>query len=162
MTQQTGNEVTGLRVGEAAADLGVGVQTLHYYEREELIPAPPRSEAGYRIFPPDLMERLRFIRRAQALGLSLSEIKETLDLAEIGESPCGRVQAALTQKLEEVDRRLTQLMTFREQLRDLIEHAPRLQTESPAARVCKIVEHADPITGVEITSRPLAQTKRCR
>ncbi len=162
MTRQTGNEVTGLRVGEAAAELGVGVQTLHYYEREGLIPPPPRSEADYRIFPPDLMERLRFIRRAQALGLSLVEIKEMLDLAEIGESPCGRVQAALTQKLAEVDRRLTQLMTFRDQLRDLIERAPRLQRESPAGRVCTIVEHADPISGVEITSKPLPQMRRSR
>src|SRR5690625_5317918 len=52
-----------LRAGQAAAELGVGVQTLHYYEREELIPAPPRSTAGYRLYPPDLMERLRFIRQ---------------------------------------------------------------------------------------------------
>ena len=160
MNQQIDSETVGLRVGEAAAELGVGVQTLHYYEREALIPPPPRSGSGYRIFPADLMERLRFIRRAQALGLSLAEIRETLDLAEIGESPCGRVQAALAQKLKEVDRRLSELMAFREQLHDLIESAPRLQAESPAGRVCTIVEHAHPISGVEVSSKPLGRAQR--
>lgn len=162
MTEPTENGTTGLRVGEAAADLGVGVQTLHYYEREGLIPPPPRSESGYRTFPPDLMERLRFIRRAQALGLSLAEIRETLELAEVGESPCGRVQAALARKLEEVDRRLTELLAFRDQLHHLIESAPGLQAESPAGRVCTIVEHADPISGVEVSSKPLARARRGR
>ena len=160
MNQQIHGGIDGVRVGEAAAELGVGVQTLHYYEREGLILPPPRSASGYRIFPPDLMERLRFIRRAQALGLSLAEIKETLELAEIGESPCGRVQAALAQKLEEVDHRLSELRAFRDQLHDLIESAPRLQAESPAGRVCAIVEHARPIRGAEIRSRPLARARR--
>ena len=105
-----------LRAGQAATELGVGVQTLHYYEREGLISPPPRSEAGYRLYPPELLERLRFIRRAQALGLSLAEIKQTLKLAAIGKSPCGRVQNALAERLREVDRRLEELTAFRSQL----------------------------------------------
>lgn len=151
---------THLRAGEAAAELDVGVQTLHYYEREALIPEPPRSAAGYRLYAPALMERLRFIRRAQALGLSLAEIRETLQLIEVGESPCGRVQAALAAKLEEVDRRLTQLMEFREQLRDLIASAPKLQTSAGAGQMCAIVEQSAPIRGGELLSNSLGKSKR--
>jgi len=132
-----------LRAGQAAAELGVGVQTLHYYEREELIPAPPRSTAGYRLYPPDLMERLRFIRRAQAIGLSLAEIRETLCLAATGESPCGRVQAALVERLAEVDRRLEELSVFRTQLAELIVNAPRLRSLDRQGKVCAIVENAE-------------------
>ncbi|HEV2150087.1 MAG TPA: heavy metal-responsive transcriptional regulator [Longimicrobiaceae bacterium] len=154
MTQPTQGGQEHFRAGEAAAELGVGVQTLHYYEREGLIPAPPRSGAGYRLFPPDLMERLRFIRRAQALGLSLADIRETLELAEIGESPCGRVQAALAERLAEVDRRLEQLTAFRRQLADLVENAPKLRDAERGGRVCAIVEGAKPTPGRERVNVP--------
>ena len=153
-------EVGSLRAGQAAAELGVGVQTLHYYEREGLIPPPPRSEAGYRLFPPDLMERLRFIRRAQALGLSLTEIRETLDLTAIGESPCGRVQAALAERLADVDRRLEQLTSFRNELAELIRNAPKLRELGGQGAVCAIVEGATPIRGSELASAPLGRRGR--
>ena len=155
---QAGQEY--LRAGKAAGQLGVGVQTLHYYEREGLIPAPPRSDAGYRLFPPDLMERLRFIRRAQALGLSLAGIKEMLDLAEIGESPCGRVQAALAERLAEVDRRLEQLTLFRRQLADLVENAPKLREDASRGRICAIVEGAKAMPGSELVNIPLGRRER--
>ena len=155
MAQTTKPNHECLRAGQAAAELGVGVQTLHYYEREGLIPSPPRSAAGYRLFPPDLMERLRFIRRAQALGLSLAEVRETLDLAAIGESPCGRVQTALADKLAEVDRRLEQLEVFREQLAELVANAPKLGEGASPGNICAIVERASPVSGNEIVSAPL-------
>lgn len=163
MTQTMQAEQGHLRAGQAAAELGVEVQTLHYYEREGLIPSPPRSEAGYRLFPPDLMERLHFIRRAQALGLSLAEIRETLELAAIGESPCGRVQTALAKRLAEVDRRLEQLTAFRNELADLVVNAPKLRDAAPRGGVCAIVEGAAPIRGSEIATVPLGrQTNRTR
>jgi DNA-binding transcriptional MerR regulator len=157
-----GSDKECLLVGEVASGLGVGVQTLHYYEREGLIPPPPRSEAGYRLYPPEMVERLRFIRQAQALGLSLAEIKEMLDLAKIGESPCGRVQAALAEKLAEVDRRLEQLQTFRNELAALIRRAPKLAERGEVAQVCAIVERAGPLSSSEIVSVPLGHRRRGR
>ena len=163
MEEQQSDGAMSLRAGQAAAELGVGVQTLHYYEREGLIPAPPRSDAGYRLFPPDLMERLRFIRRAQALGLSLAEVRETLDLAAIGESPCGRVQAALAERLREVDERLAQLSAFRNQLADLVAHAPTLRRDAPAGGLCSIVENAEPLSDGGLATAPLGRrTVRAR
>lgn len=160
MTQGSDNGATALRAGQAAGELGVGVQTLHYYEREGLIPAPPRSETGYRLYPAELMERLRFIRRAQALGLSLADIKETLDLAAIGESPCGRVQNALAERLREVDHRLEQLSAFRDQLASLVASAPTLRGEGPRQGLCAIVDNAEPIPGNAVENAPLARRAR--
>lgn len=160
MIQRRDDGATPLRAGQAAAELGVGVQTLHYYEREGLIPAAPRSEAGYRLYPPELMDRLRFIRRAQALGLSLAEVKETLELVATGESPCGRVQHALAERLREVDCRLAQLSAFRDQLADLVANAPTLRDEGSREGLCAIVDHADPIPGNEVAIAPLGQTVR--
>ena len=129
--------------GEVAKLLGVGVQTLHFYEREGLIPGVPRTPAGYRVYPDFIVERVRFIRQAQALGLPLVEVKEILSLADCGGSPCGRVQEALEKQLDEVDDRLRELRRFRRELALLVERAKSDYANRPGARVCPIVEHAD-------------------
>lgn len=132
----------GMLAGEVAKSLGLGVQTLHFYERESLMAAPPRSNAGYRLYTPELVERVRFIRKAQALGLSLEEIREILRLAEIGTSPCGRVQRALDEKLREVDRRLRELRGFRRDLAALIARSAEIGAIEGRSSVCAIVEGA--------------------
>ena len=146
--------------GEVAKALGVGVQTLHYYEREGLIPAPPRSAAGYRLYPPDLVERVAFVRKAQALGLPLAEIREVLSLAALGTSPCGRVQAALAEKLAEVDQRLQELQSFRDDLAALVARGIAISRAGPAGQICAIVEDAQvPLAG-DIVPAPLARRRR--
>ena len=135
-----------LLAGEVAAQLGIGVQTLHYYEREKLIPKPSRNSAGYRLYSEQLVERVRFIRKAQALGLSLEETREILQLVDDGSAPCTHVQAALTEKLQEVDRRLAELRAFRKELSSLIDQiavrTPDLAPEEGC--VCGIIEAAQP------------------
>ena len=128
--------------GDAAKALGVGVQTLHYYERKGLIPPPSRSASGYRLYTPDQVERVRFIRKAQALGLPLHEVKDILRLAEQGRSPCGRVQAALVETFREVNERLRELESFRDELATLIQGAPALRDTGVSPQVCAIVEEA--------------------
>lgn len=131
--------------GGVAKALDIGVQTLHFYEREGLIPPPRRSESGYRLYTPALIERVRFIKKAQALGLPLGEIKEILNLAARGSSPCGRVQAALAAKLVEVDERLEELRSFRDELATLVGQASRRSSNASGAQVCGIVEKATPL-----------------
>lgn len=154
----------GMLVGEAANALGVGVQTLHYYERERLIPAPERSASGYRLYPRELVERIGFIKKAQALGFPLGEIKEVLRLADQGTSPCGRVQAALAEKLREVDARLRNLRSFRGELAGLIRRASALQPPGSNAQVCAIVEKAPALSNVTEVRPPLMahRDKRAR
>lgn len=158
----TGLRTRGLLAGEVAKALGIGVQTLHYYERERLIPPPSRSEAGYRLYTPELVERVCFIRKAQALGLALEEIRHVVRLAEQGTSPCGRVQEALADKLADVDRRLAELREFREELAALVGHAARLGRRSGAGQVCAIVEKAPVIPAGVGSEAPLSRRRRAR
>ena len=65
-----------LTIGHLAKETGVNLETVRYYERRGLLPKPPRSASGYRLFPAEAARRLRFIRRAQELGFSLREIRE--------------------------------------------------------------------------------------
>lgn len=130
----------GLLAGSVARELGIGVQTLHYYEREGLIPTPERSVSGYRLYTPALVERVRFIRKAQALGLPLGEIREVLELSEHGGCPCGRVQAVLEEKLDEVDRRLRELRSFRRELVALVQRSGQATLQDGKGRICAIVE----------------------
>ncbi len=153
---------TGSRphAGQVAKELGVGVQTLHFYEQQQLIPRPLRSESGYRLYTPEIIQRLRFIRKAQALGFSLDEIKEILGLAKQGTSPCGTVQRALAEKLNEVDRRLEELRGFRAELASLVNHAPELSDPKGGAQVCGIVEDAP---ALRVIDKPrLGRKKRAR
>ena len=69
-----------LTIGRLAQVGGVNLETIRYYEREGLLPRPPRARSGYRVFPTDAARRLRFIKRAQQLGFSLTEIRELLTL----------------------------------------------------------------------------------
>ena len=151
-----------LLVGEVARAVGVSVQTLHYYEREGVIPPPARTASGYRQFDADVIERVRFIRKAQALGLPLDEIKHVLSLAARGTSPCGRVQAALAEKLADVDRRLAELQSFRDELAHLTERAQRSAATGDAAQICAIVESSAPMTPLRpdgLRSRPVIRQR---
>ena len=147
-TMQAANGGDRLSAGKVARLLNVGVQTLHFYEREGLVPPVPRTPAGYRVYETAVIERLRFIKQAQALGLCLAEVKGILSLADCGGSPCGRVQDALEQKLVDVDRRLTELRRFRRDLATLVEKAKSDYATRPGAQVCPIVEHAEPVNSV--------------
>lgn len=64
-----------MRTGEVAAEANVNIQTLRYYERRGLLPQPPRRPSGFRVYEPDAVEIVRFIKRAQELGLSLEEVE---------------------------------------------------------------------------------------
>src|SRR5437867_12888069 len=80
MLMRTAKTPERLTIGRLAQVGGVNLETIRYYEREGLLPRPPRTRSGYRIFPNDAARRLRFIRRAKELGFSLKEIRELLAL----------------------------------------------------------------------------------
>lgn len=92
----------------------MGVQTLHYYERIGLLPKPARSEANYRVYSAEAVRRVRFIKEAQALGFSLAEIKEILELKSHGRAPCRKVTELGEKHLRDIDARLAQLRRYRQ------------------------------------------------
>lgn len=105
----------GLYIGEVAKKAQVSIDTIRYYEKLGLLPKPIRTNSGYRIYSLDTLERITFVRQAQALNLSLSEIAEIVKLHN-DRSACLTVQSLLEQKIEEVDQRLSTLNQFRQTL----------------------------------------------
>ena len=122
-----------LKVGELAARAGVGVQTLHYYERLGLLPQPNRSDANYRLYPPASLRQVQFIKKAQALGFTLEEIKEVLGLRERGRAPCRCVADVARKHLRELDARIAALREFRKSLAAVV---PRWEKETAGQRRC--------------------------
>lgn len=102
---------SGLQIGEVAKRAGVSVDTLRYYEKVRLLPRPKRSPGGFRLFVPEHIERVRFIKQAQELGFSLEEIKGLL--ATGGAEECRNVRDLLKRKLSELDERLKSMKGFR-------------------------------------------------
>jgi DNA-binding transcriptional MerR regulator len=86
------------------ADLaGISADTVRYYERIGLLPAPERSRSGYRLYEPEAVDRLQFIKRAQRFGLRLEEIGELLEIGERGLCPCGHTRALLESRARELE-----------------------------------------------------------
>ena len=104
-----------LRIGELAAATGEHVRTLRYWEDEGLL-AATRSDNGYRLFAADMVDRVPFLRQAQALGLGLREIRELLELREGGVQPCAHVRNRLQEHLSDVRQRLRDLRALEREL----------------------------------------------
>jgi len=109
-----------LTIGRVGAEAGVGRKAIRLYEAHGLIPRPARGENGYRLYSPETVELIRFIKRAQAIGLKLVEIKEILGIRRQGRLPCEHVRAILQQKLTALDQRLTDLVELRRELRSML------------------------------------------
>ena len=131
----------GMKIGELAKATGLTTKTIRYYEALRLLKKPPRSEAGYRLYRQEDVERLEFIKQAKRLGLSLEEIREVLTLHEQRQVPCVHVLALLDQKLAQVDALMADLAEFRRELASLREESQARLAQLPeGARICGIVE----------------------
>ncbi len=114
-----------MTIGKAAQAAGAGVETLRFYERKGLIDQPPKPlSGGYRIYPSETIDRIRFIRQAQELGFSLREIEELLSLRADPSSDCIDVRARAEAKLDEVNRKVAQLARIRAGLEHVIAACP--------------------------------------
>ncbi len=106
---------------EIAERVGVNPETLRYYERRELIPTPPRSDGGFRLYDERYVDRLRFIRRAKELGFTLAEIQGLLELRVDDEATCRDVRAQAEEKIGEVEAKIEDLKRIRDALTTLAE-----------------------------------------
>ena len=127
------------RIGELAAELGLNPKTIRYYEQIGLLPVQVRTSSGYRVYGPADQDRLRFIGKAKAIGLSLKEIGEILELRVAGERPCEHVVQLLDRKLVEVEAEVRALTDFKQDLVAMREEA--VDTSTAEACVCGIIEH---------------------
>ncbi|HYJ89063.1 MAG TPA: MerR family transcriptional regulator [Pyrinomonadaceae bacterium] len=128
-----------LQIGEIAARAGVSVDTVRYYEKRRLLPRAPRTEGGFRVFGPEAVERVQFIKQAQDIGLSLEEIGQLL--ATGGADECLRMRDLLRVKLREIDERMVLMRKFRQTLvRHLRSCEKELDAQGEAASCPVVVE----------------------
>lgn len=136
-------------IGNLARAAGVSVQAVRYYERLGLLSPAHRTASGYRIYEPDAVDRLRFIKQAQALGFALEEVKEILRLRYDGRSPCKCVQEFLKHKLERVEREMKELARFRKELRITLQRSQKLpRLPHSASLICPLIQ-ISPLAGEE-------------
>ncbi len=109
-----------LTIGKVAKCAGIGIETIRFYERKELIDPPPRSASGYRQYPETTIQRLRFIRRAKELGFSLKEIKELLEFHADPLATCGDIKQRAERKLADINKRIDDLEKMRDALQVLL------------------------------------------
>jgi DNA-binding transcriptional MerR regulator len=109
-----------LTVGQLAARAAVRTDTIRYYERESLLPAPRRTEGDHRRYGPADLDRLLFIRGAQRLGLKLAEIRELLAVRDTGTCACEPAGALLRRHVAEIGTEIERLAALRTQLLDML------------------------------------------
>ena len=107
-----------MTIGEVARSVGIGVETVRFYERKGLIREPPRRSSGYRQYEAGAIKRLRFIRRAKELGFTLAEIKGLLDLRAGPDTHCEDIRFELEAKMADLDNRISDLRHMKRALRD--------------------------------------------
>jgi DNA-binding transcriptional MerR regulator len=131
-------------IGDLAKQLGMTTKAIRHYEELGLLGAPLRSDAGYRLYVPADVERLRFVQSAKVLGLSLAEIKEIVSIWTAGDAPCSHVSRLLDEKLTDLDRRLKDLTTFRDELRNYKDRIDRDVTSAdlPCRHIAGVTEGA--------------------
>jgi DNA-binding transcriptional MerR regulator len=108
-----------LFIGAIAKRAGLKTATIRYYETIGLLPQTERGENRYRLYSTETVELLQFIAKAKSLGLTLSEVKEIVEVKQMGRAPCVHVKALLDSKIAEIDRRIADLCTLRKRLNRL-------------------------------------------
>jgi DNA-binding transcriptional MerR regulator len=124
-----------MRSGKLAQLSGVSTDTLRHYERIGVLAKAPRTKSGYRQYPPSALDRVRLVRRAISVGFTLEELARVLRIRDKGGAPCRQVRDLARSKLEQVERRLEELVLVRDHLQMLLKDwDDRLARTAPGQR----------------------------
>jgi MerR family copper efflux transcriptional regulator len=134
-----GSQAMALKIGEVAERGGVNLQTIRYYEREKLLPKPPRLPSGYRMFPEQTVHRVRFIKRAQELGFSLADIRDLLSIQIDPKKECSDVKRLAKIKIADIEEKIRTLEAMKRVLSGLTKLCPG---RGPSSE-CPILESID-------------------
>lgn len=155
-----------LKIGDVSRQSGIGIEALRFYEKSGLLDQPARTDSGYRVYGPEVLERLAFIKQAQALGFSLDEIRRIVEDVRQGESPCDEVREIVSRRLAELDDRMRELRRYRKELAEMLKEWNKIG-RAPG-HVCGLIESsqvehnvkaAKKIIGAQPTSRQHANHK---
>ena|ERR1043166_291795 len=141
--------MNALTIGQLGQATGTKIETIRYYEKIGLLPAPRRTTGNYRSYAAEHLQRLGFIRRARELGFSIEDVRELLKLAAHGERPCEEVDQLVARHLETTERKIAALTRLRRELRDTLKAC-----QGGRIAECRVIQALSP--------SPVAQQKRTR
>ena len=124
-----------MRIGELAKATGTKAETIRYYEREGILPAADRTDSNYRDYSDNHLAALTFVRRARQLGFSMAQVRELLALSDRVDNPCQVVDELVREQLEEVEQKILDLSSLRDELRLMLRSC-----EANRIGECRIVE----------------------
>jgi len=124
-----------MRRGELAQQSGCNIETVRFYEKQGLLPAPPRTGGGHRDYAPEHLKRLTFIRRSRELGFTLGEVRSLLGLVDGGDWTCAEVRAMTLEHLADVRRKIADLQKLALILNDMA-----AQCDGGAVPECPIID----------------------
>ena len=129
-----------MRIGELAEQAGISTKAIRYYEQVGILTPPTRTASGYRAYDQTALGRLSFVRAAQAVGLTLGEIRQVVAFRDQGQAPCAHVTELLHRHAADLDARILELQQLRGELRQLAERATTLDPQRcPPERVCHVI-----------------------
>lgn len=152
-----------LKIGELAKQTGISVGTLRYYESLGLIEPSQRSESGYRYYAEAATQKIQFIKKAQTLQFSLSEIKQILAICEQGNPACIAVKALLNEKIHQVDIQIQHLHEFKAELEQYRDRWAERSLDQPnSSKLCSLIDEvAAPLNNINTSTIPsFSATKR--
>jgi len=130
-----------MKIGDLAKAANTPVETIRYYEREGLLPAPARTEGNYRIYGEDHAQRLGFVRRCRSLDMTLDEIRSLLKFRDAPQEDCGEVNQLLDDHIGHVAARIAELRTLEKQLKALRRQCGGADPAQP----CGIIQELDAV-----------------
>ncbi len=133
------SNVNLLLIGQVKANSGVPIKTIRYYEELGLIQSADRTAGGFRLFSPQVLSRLAFIRRSQHLGFTLQEIKQFLSIHDQGELPCEQVRETIDLKIAQIEHRIEELSLLKQELLNLVQ-TPSPLPEQEISVICPIIQ----------------------
>jgi DNA-binding transcriptional MerR regulator len=129
-----------LYCGQLARLCGVSPDTVRFYERRQLLPRAARTSAGYRVFPPDSLARMRTIRAGLSIGFSVNELADIFRERNAGGAPCHRVRKLAAEKLALLEAKLRDLQNWRRELRSTLKAWDRRLSELPLGKQARLLE----------------------
>jgi DNA-binding transcriptional MerR regulator len=134
------NAKRSLRAGTLSDAAGVSTDTLRHYERLGLLKKPPRTQGGYRAYPPESLDRVLLIRNALACGFTLKELASILRVRDAGGAPCRNVAALARDKLDQLSTQIAQLITLRDSLKHTVDEWDRRLANIPQHERANLLE----------------------
>lgn len=128
-----------LKIGEVAKQTGIAVGALRYYESLNLI-SSERGSNGYRYYCPEVRHQVQFIKKAQAIGFSLEDIGEVLNVHKRGNTPCRLVQSLLQEKIDQLETQIKQMTEFKSELEDYRDRWASSQPQPSPGDICPLIE----------------------